>query len=121
MNPPSASYVDWRGTVIVEDSLIDSSGNLYALAGLDQETWSNLGVEMFAFSHGEEPDWTVHVYAFNRQEHGVDGLDAMKDLEASRGAIPVRDIQLHEREPDRHRQMHEDDSPAVPQEARAAT
>ena len=96
VEPPSASHVDWSGTVIVEDSIVGSSGDLYALAGLDLETWTILGIDMYAFSRGEEPDWDIHVYAFNRQEHGVDSFEAREDLEATRGPIPVRDILLHD-------------------------
>jgi hypothetical protein len=96
VTPASTTYPDWHGTTAAEGSMIDGSNDLHELAGLDHEEWSILGLEISGFSHGKPPSWDVRVYAFNRREFGVDDHEGLKQLEAERGAVPVREILLHE-------------------------
>lgn len=96
MEPASTTYKDWTGTAAAENSMITASGDLHELAGLDRDRWSILGIDAHAHSHGADPRWTVHVYAFDRQgEEGAGSYEELKALEARRGSVPVKDVQLH--------------------------
>lgn len=95
LEPMKAPYEDWSGTAAAENSAVNTSGDLYELAGLDRSEWQILGVEIDTFSHGEPSDWTVRVFAFNRRENGVSGYEDLKALEAREGSVPVTDVLLH--------------------------
>lgn len=95
VEPASTSYRDWVGTAAAENSIIVGSGDLYELAGLDHERWSILGIDAWANSHGVDPDWTVHVYAFDKTAAEVSSHDELIALAAERGSVPVTDILLH--------------------------
>lgn len=97
VQPPSSPSDDWIGTATAEQSVIVHSNDLYELAGLDPNRWSILGLDMYAFSHGDPPRWNVHVYAFdrNREDGEVNSHEGLKQLEAKRGSVPVTDILLH--------------------------
>jgi hypothetical protein len=95
VEPAGATFPDWKGTAAAEASFIKDSGDLYELAGLDHDRWTILGIDMHAFSHGAPPEWTVHVYAFDRHSAEVTSHETLKELETERGSIPVKDILLH--------------------------
>ncbi len=96
VTPADTTYPEWHGTTTAEDSFIIGSNDLYALAGLDLEDWSILGFEVSGFSHGKEPTWDVRVYACHTAQHGVTSYKGLKRLEADQGAIPVRQILVHD-------------------------
>jgi hypothetical protein len=87
---------DWSGTAAAEDSLLTASGDLYKLAGLDSSQWSILGIDLHTFSHGEDPNWTVHVYALDRKAQEVDSHESLMALAEQRGSFPIKDILLHD-------------------------
>lgn len=91
-----STYKDMVGEVHVEDSFVNTSLDLYELAGLDHREWSILSVDAFAFSHGAEPKWNVYVNAFRKADWDVEDYNGMKALEAERGSIPVHNILLHD-------------------------
>jgi len=96
VQPASTTYKDWVGTAAAEDSIITGSGDLYELAGLNRDQWSILSIDAFAHSHGQEPSWHVHVYAFDRAAAEVTSHADLKRLAAERGSLPVTDILLHD-------------------------
>lgn len=96
VQPPSSPSDDWIGKATAENSVIVYSNDLYKLAGLDHGKWTILGLDMWAFSHGDPPSWSIHVYAVNRESEDVRGYDGLNELEAERGSVPVTDIQLHD-------------------------
>lgn len=73
---PSAesTYKDWRGTSCAENSLVNTSSDLYELAGLDHERWTILAIDIDAHSHGAPPDWNIRVYAADRDILAVQRL-----------------------------------------------
>jgi len=97
-----SSYNDWRGTACAEDSMLVGAGDLYELAGIadERERWSILGIELEAFSHGADPQWTIRVYAADRLELGVSSFEDWARVAAEHGGIPVVDILLHDATPD---------------------
>ncbi|TYL55747.1 hypothetical protein FXB39_00620 [Nocardioides sp. BGMRC 2183] len=96
VEPADTTYPDWHGTTTAEDSFIAGSADLYDMAGLKDEDWTILGLEISGFSHGEKPTWDVRVYAHDRRTSGANEYQGLKELEAERGAIPVKEILLHE-------------------------
>lgn len=95
VEPATTTYKDWVGTAAAENSVINTSGDLYELAGLDSRRWTILGIDMHAFSHGEDPRWTVHVYALDTQAEEVSSHETLTTLAERRGSLPVKDILLH--------------------------
>lgn len=95
VGPASTSYKDWIGTAAAETSMIKASGDLYELAGVDFETSTIVAVNMWASSHGEDPDWDVSVYVADRTSDEVRKFDDMKAQEAEFESLPVRHIELH--------------------------
>ncbi|MCM3554004.1 hypothetical protein M3697_02595 [Janibacter melonis] len=94
----TSTYTDWIGTSVAENSMITGSGDLYELAGLDGEPdrWSILGIDVTAFSHGEEPTWSIRFYAADRVELGVKKFEDWGAVAEKHGGVPVVDILLHE-------------------------
>lgn len=90
-----SSYRDMVGEVVVEDSLIRDSWDLYELAGLDHDEWTILSVQAHAFSHGEEPKWSVYVNAVKRSDIPGNNFDGLKELESEHGSVPVHNILCH--------------------------
>lgn len=95
VQPATTTYHDWVGSAAAENSMIEGSGDLYELAGLNHEDWTILTVDMYAFSHGKDPDWHVDVYAVDRKGNGIESFEDMKRLEAEQGSLPVKEIALH--------------------------
>lgn len=91
-----STYKDMVGEIHIEDSIVNTSDDLYELAGLDHSEWSILSVDAFAFSHGADPKWHVYVNAFRKADWNVKSHEDMKALEAERGSIPVHNILLHD-------------------------
>ena len=87
---------EWIGTASADNSIVNTSLDLYELAGLKGEGWSILAVDVHAFSHGAPPTWTVQVYAVNTDEEDINSFDDLKKLEDTRGSIPVKEIRLHD-------------------------
>lgn len=96
LKPMEAPYTDWTGSAAAENSMIDSSGDLYELAGLEHGDWTIIGVEFGTFSHGKPSNWEVHVFAVDRRKHGVESFEDMQELDVREGALPVTDILLHD-------------------------
>jgi len=101
LGPAESTYDDWKGTACAENSKI-SSGDLYALAGLDGERhrWHILGIEMDAHSHGAQPTWVIRIYAADWHELGIQSFEDYDRVAALHGGIPVVDIVLHDATPD---------------------
>lgn len=95
VQPAGTTYTDWVGSAAAEDSVLEVSGDLYVLAGLEPAKWSILAVDLYAFSHGSTPAWHVDVYALDRQSNSVNSFDDMQALQASRGSLPVVHVRLH--------------------------
>ncbi len=95
VGPASTSYKDWIGTAAAENSMIRNSGDLYELAGVDVKTSTIVAVNMWASSHGEDPDWDVSVYVADRTSNDVRKLDDVNAQEAEFESLPVRHIELH--------------------------
>ena len=91
-----SSYDDWLGTACAEKSKVASGGDLYELAGLSQDRWLILAIDMGASSHGTPPSWTVRVYAADRADLGFKGVEDLEAIAQERGNIPVVDILLHD-------------------------
>lgn len=96
VEPASTGYKDWVGTAAAEDSMVKGSGDLHELAGLEPGRWSILAVDTFAHSHGEDPDWHVRIYAFDREAAGNPEFADLEQLAQDRGSVPVREIALHD-------------------------
>lgn len=94
----SSTYTDWVGTSVAEISMINGSGDLYELAGLadERDRWLILAIDVSAFSHGEDPRWSIHFYAADLKELGVKGYDDWEAVANQHGGIPVVDILLHD-------------------------
>lgn len=82
------------GTAAAENSFIVGSGDLYKLADLDPAQWSVLAVDAWAYSHGADPEWTVHVYAVDKTAIRVTSHEELKAVSDERGSVPVTDIKL---------------------------
>ncbi|MFE2754031.1 hypothetical protein ACFXGA_18735 [Actinosynnema sp. NPDC059335] len=95
VEPAGTTDDDWVGTAGAEDSVIKGSGSLYELSGLDVNRWSILAVDASAYSHGAEPEWTVHVYAVDRQAEEVKSYEDLAALAARRGSVPVKEVLVH--------------------------
>lgn len=96
VQPATTTYHDWVGTAAAENSVLEKSGDLYKLAGLDHDRWSIVAIDMVAFSHGDPSSWDVRVYAVDNVKHEIKTYEDMKALEARRGSLPVVDVLLHE-------------------------
>lgn len=95
VEPASTTYKDWVGTAAAENSMIASSGDLHKLAGLDAERWTVVAIDMWAHSHGEPPNWTVIVHAFDREANAAEDFEGMRRLLDERGSVPVTSVQVH--------------------------
>lgn len=100
-NYDNESYTwDWLGDAAMEDSMVNTSSDLYELAGLDHMQWVILDVEAFAFSHGRDPEWQINVRAFHCGELDPDDSGAftraIEEAKGEDGSIPVKDIKLHD-------------------------
>lgn len=95
LGPASTSYRDWIGSAAAENSMVRKSGDLYKLAGIDNESSAIVAIDMWANSHGEEPDWNVLVYVADSASDELRRFDDLKAQEASQGSLPVREIMLH--------------------------
>jgi hypothetical protein len=86
--PAETGYKDWVGTAAAETSVVGTSGSLSDLAGLDDSSVI-VAIDAWTFSHGEDPDWTVHISA-------VAGADweNQERIVAERGSLPVRNVQV---------------------------
>lgn len=96
LEPGGTTYDDWVGTAGAEDSFIIGSGSLHELSGLDRDRWSILAVDVFAHSHGAEPEWSVRVYAVDLQTAEVKSYEDLTALAASRGSVPVKEVLVHD-------------------------
>ena len=90
------TYPDWSGTSCAEDSFINTSGDLYELAGLDHDRWQILAIDLDAYSHGKDPSWSIYVYAADRIKHEVTQAEDWDKVAAQRGGIPVVKVLLHD-------------------------
>lgn len=96
LEPVSTTYDnDWKGTAVAETSFIVGSGDLKDMAGLGKE-WSVLAVNVYGYSHGKEPTWTVRVYAANREELGVSDFEAWQAVADEHGGVPVTEVLVHD-------------------------
>lgn len=95
LEPAGTTYKDWVGTAAAENSFIKGSGSLHELAGLDGDRWSILAVDAFAHSHGADPQWTVQIYAFDREAAGDPRHEDLKALADERGSVPVTEVRVH--------------------------
>lgn len=94
-----STYKDWRGTSCAENSLVNTSSDLYELAGLDHERWTILAIDIDAYSHGEPPNWDIRVYAADHRALGVGRFeDWQRAADDHGGSIPVVDVLLHDLE-----------------------
>lgn len=69
------------------DALLERP-SLYELAGVDRERFTIVGIDLTIW----ETTTTVHVYAVDRQAHGLDSHAAIEDLGHRQGEIPVVDV-----------------------------
>nr|WP_315502218.1 hypothetical protein [Actinomyces oris] len=91
------TYPDWSGTSCAEDSFINTSGDLYELAGLDHDRWQILAIDLDAYSHhGKDPSWNIYVYAADRIKFEVTQTEEWDKVVAQRGGIPVVKVLLHD-------------------------
>ena len=91
------TYPDWTGTSCAEDSMINTSADLYALAGLDDGRWQILAIDLDAYSHhGKDPSWSIYVYAADRIKFEVTQTEEWDKVVAQRGGIPVVKVLLHD-------------------------
>ena len=85
LGPATAGWSDYVGTAAAEDAVATlGSPSLYELAGVDRERWTILGIDI-AVDEATE----VTVYAFDRQGHGVVGVEEIERLGWESGQIPV--------------------------------
>ena len=91
------TYPDWTGTSCAEDSMINTSADLYELAGLDDGRWQILAIDLDAYSHhGKDPSWSIYVYAADRIKFEVTQTEEWDKVVAQRGGIPVVKVLLHD-------------------------
>lgn len=90
------TYPDWPGTSCAEDSMINTSGDLYELAGLDDGRWQILAIDLDAYSHGKDPSWNIYVYAADRTKHEVTQAEDWEKIAAQHNGIPVMKVLLHD-------------------------
>lgn len=91
------TYPDWTGTSCAEDSMINTSADLYELAGLDDGRWQILAIDLDAYSHhGKDPSWNIYVYAADRIKFEVTQTEEWDKVVAQRGGIPVVKVLLHD-------------------------
>jgi len=91
------TYPDWPGTSCAEDSMINTSADLYELAGLDDGRWQILAIDLDAYSHhGKDPSWNIYVYAADRIKLEVTQTEEWDKVVAQRGGIPVVKVLLHD-------------------------
>lgn len=91
------TYPDWTGTSCAEDSMMNTSADLYELAGLDDGRWQILAIDLDAYSHhGKDPSWNIYVYAADRIKFEVTQTEEWDKVVAQRGGIPVVKVLLHD-------------------------
>ena len=85
LGPATAGWSDYVGTAAAEDAIATlGSPSLYELAGVDRERWTILGIDISVNETTE-----VVVYAFDRDTHGLVGIDEIERLGWESGQIPV--------------------------------
>ncbi|QCQ93044.1 hypothetical protein [Rhodococcus sp. SGAir0479] len=94
VEPATTPYRDWTGTSAAEDSKIAASGSLSELAGVDGTDSTIVAVDMWATSHGAEPDWNVSVFVVDRARGDVRKYEEMMEQGIDPGSLPVRQIDL---------------------------
>ena len=76
--------------------MINTSGDLYELAGLDDGRWQILAIDLDAYSHGKDPSWNIYVYAADRTKHEVTQAEDWEKVAAQHNGIPVVKVLLHD-------------------------
>lgn len=77
--------------------MINTSADLYELAGLDDGRWQILAIDLDAYSHhGKDPSWSIYVYAADRIKFEVTQTKEWDKVVAQRGGIPVVKVLLHD-------------------------
>ena len=77
--------------------MINTSADLYELAGLDDSRWQILAIDLDAYSHhGKDPSWNIYVYAADRHEHEVTQAEDWEKVAAQHDGIPVVKVLLHD-------------------------
>ncbi len=74
--------------------MIATSGSLKKLAGIEGSDSTIVAVDMWATSHGEEPDWNVSVFVVDRTRDDVRKYQDLMEQELDPGSLPVRQTDL---------------------------
>jgi hypothetical protein len=85
LGPATTRFSDYVGTVEADDAeAVLDPPSLYELANVDRDRYTIVGMDLVV-----DDSTTATVYAFDRLEHSVAGLDEIIELGQRRGEIPV--------------------------------
>lgn len=87
------TYGDWKGTTAGDLHQTIGHRNIYQVVGLSQDEWWIVGID----SHRTDltKAGSLHVYAVNKTESGIDNWEALNLHGEANGSVPVTNFLVH--------------------------